>query len=258
MRPETAQLHAALLTQPGLEAIDESFAPFGMPFFLENDNELDYVIDKMTPFIRQRLTAKGFHLLHWGNAGWVQLFSKQPVRTLADLKKARLYTTEGFDKIVQWYKSNGFNPVPLAYNDIPAQLKTGVIDAAPAPPYGALALRFHLDAKHMLDLRVAPLVGATVVRTEVWSKLSEADRAEIEKIAADVEKTLHQQVPKLDATSIKEMEAAGLSVTKVDGAALTEFRTAAEKLTATMRGNMVPADIFDMAMKYRSEVRKTK
>jgi TRAP-type C4-dicarboxylate transport system substrate-binding protein len=110
----------------------------------------------------------------------------------------------------------------------------------------------------MLDLRVAPLVGATVVRTEVWSKLSEADRAEIEKIAADVEKTLHQQVPKLDATSIKEMEAAGLSVTKVDGAALTEFRTAAEKLTATMRGNMVPADIFDMAMKYRSEVRKTK
>ena len=65
--------------------------------------------------------------------------------------------------MVQWYKTNGFHPVALSANDIPAQLKlgTGLIDAAPSPPYLALTLQIFRDAKYMLDLHVAPLVGAT-------------------------------------------------------------------------------------------------
>ena len=93
----------------------------------------------MTPLIRQRLAPKGYHLLHWGHAGWIQLFSKQPVKTLGDLKKSRLYTTEGNDRMAS-DQIPRLRPGCAVVSRHTSQLKTGVIDAVPAPPYGALAL----------------------------------------------------------------------------------------------------------------------
>ena len=69
---------------------------------------------KVTPMLSQKLEAKKFHLINWGNGGWVRLFSKKPIRTVAELQAANLYTTEGNPKAVQWYAQNGFHAVPLS------------------------------------------------------------------------------------------------------------------------------------------------
>ncbi|HWB15626.1 MAG TPA: TRAP transporter substrate-binding protein DctP, partial [Vicinamibacterales bacterium] len=123
MRPGVDQLQANLLMVAGLSQIDDAFNVFGMPFFFQNDAEATDVQQKLTPILEQRLEAKGFHLLAWGSGGWVQLFSKKPLRTLDDVKQAKLYTSQGDDRMVEWYKNNGFHPVALSANDIPAQLK---------------------------------------------------------------------------------------------------------------------------------------
>src|SRR5262245_66303562 len=70
-------LQASFLSNVGLAELDEAFSVFGMPFFLETPEEETAVEKKLTPVIEQRLNAKGFHLLCWGNAGWVQVFSKK-------------------------------------------------------------------------------------------------------------------------------------------------------------------------------------
>jgi len=62
----------------------------------------------------------------------------------------------------------------------------------------------------------------------------------------------------VDADSIAAMEKRGLKVQKLTPAAAAEFRAAADTLTATMRGGMVPADVFDAAMAARTAFRKTK
>ena len=110
MRPEVDQLNASLLTSPGLAYIDDGFNVFGIPFFFASDAEARYVREKLTPVLSKRLEAKGFQLIHWGNAGWVQLFSKTPIKTLADVKKVKLFTSEGDDRMKQWYSANGFTP----------------------------------------------------------------------------------------------------------------------------------------------------
>ena len=110
MRPGVDQLQANLLMLPGLSSIDDAFNVFGMPFFFESDAEGQHVLEKLTPVLEKRLEAKGFKLLAWGSAGWVQLFSKKPIQTLADVKSAKLFTSQGDDKMVQWYKDNGFTP----------------------------------------------------------------------------------------------------------------------------------------------------
>jgi TRAP-type C4-dicarboxylate transport system substrate-binding protein len=243
-------LQAATLMVAGLGEIDEAFNIFGVPFFFETDAELAHVQRKLTPLIQQRLQAKRYHLINWGNAGWVQLFSKTPIRTLADVKQAKLYTTEGNPKMVQWYTANGFHAVPLSAGEIPKQLKlpSGAINAAPMPPVYAVALQIFKDAPHMLDIRLAPLVGATIMTDAAWNKISPDDRTKVLAAAAAMEREISTQAPGLDAKSISAMTAAGLQIVKLDAKAIAEFRSAAERLGVTQRG--------DLAVRERDAFRK--
>jgi TRAP-type C4-dicarboxylate transport system substrate-binding protein len=260
MRPPASQLQGALLLLPGLAEIDESFNVFGMPFFLQSDDEMMAVLQKLEPVLSKKLEAKGFHVIQWGTAGWVQLFSKKPIKTLADLKQAKLYTTEGDDRMVQWYKSNGFQPVPLNFNDIPAQLKlrTGMIDAAPSPPQGALLLQFFRDAPYMLQLRVGPLIGATVITDKAWTSISPEDQKKMLDAAQAMEKQIMADAPKVDADSIAAMKSRGLTVTELDPKAAADFHAAAEQMLKTMRASMIPADVYDLAVQERDAFRKSK
>jgi TRAP-type C4-dicarboxylate transport system substrate-binding protein len=252
-------LQAATLTAGGLAEIDDAFNVFGIPFFFQSDAELVYVQEKLTAMLSQRLEAKKFHLINWGHAGWVQIFSKNPIRSLEDLKRAKLYTSEGSPKSVQWYTNNGFHVVPLAPGEIPKQLKlpTGAVDAAPSPPVFALTLQFFRDAPHMLEIRVAPLTSATIMTASAWNKISADDRAKMLPAAKDMETESTAQAPALDAKAIAEMKGAGLQVIALDPSALAAFRKTADSLLATQRGNIVPADVFDAAMDARSAYRKS-
>jgi TRAP-type transport system periplasmic protein len=259
MRPGVDQLQANLLMLSGLSTIDDAFNVFGIPFFFQSDEEGLYVLEKLTPMLEKRLDAKGYKLLAWGSAGWVQLFSKKPMTTLAEIKAAKLYTSQGNERMVQWYKANGFNPVALNANDIPAQLKltTGMIDAAPSPPYPALLLQIFRDAKYMIDVRLAPLYGAVVLTNEAWNKIEPNDRPIVVAAAKNAEKRLLGDAPKLDADSINTMKSRGLTVTAVDPKNVASFRAEAEAFVKTMRGQMVPADVYDAAVRERDAFRKT-
>lgn len=259
MRPGIETLQASFLTAAGLAELDDAFNAFVMPFFFENDAEEMAVEKALTPVLDQRLQAKGFHLLAWGTGGWVQVFSKKPLRSLADVKGAKLFTSKGSDKWVQWYVANGFHPVALLPADIPAQLKlsTGLIDTAPNPPYLALNLQIFRDAKYMLDLHIAPLVGAMIMSNTAWNKISAEDKPKVTAAAQALEKRVRGEAPGQDAESVKQMVARGLQVTTLDPKAAAEFRNAATTLNQSMRGAMVPAEIYDMAVKERDAVRKS-
>ena len=250
-------LQMATLQAGGLAEIDEAFNVFGIPFFFQSDEELAAVQQALTPIIERRLAVKKFRLVHWGNAGWVQVFSKEAIRNLDDLKHAKLYTGDGTPKMVQWYTSNGFHVVPLPAAEIPKQLKlpTGAIDAAPSPPVLALTLQFFRDAPYMLDVRVAPLTGATIVTEAAWNKISPADRTAMLDTAKQVEAQIQKDAPGLDAKAVTEMKGAGLQVIALDEGVLAEFRRVAESLLSSQRGNMVPADVFDAAVNARDVYR---
>jgi TRAP-type C4-dicarboxylate transport system substrate-binding protein len=245
----------------GLAELDDAFNVFAIPFFFESDAELAHVQQKLTPLLKEKLAAKKLHLINWGNGGWVRMFSKNPVRTVAELKAAKLYTTEGDDRYVRWYAANGFNAVPLAPGEIAKQLKlpTGAINAAPMPPVYAAALQVFRDAPYMLDLPVAPLVGATVMTDTAWQKISPADREKMLEVARQMEKQIAERAPGLDAESIDEMKKTGaLKPVALDVKDTAEFRATVDKLTNSQRGVLVPADVFDLAVKERDAFRKAK
>jgi TRAP-type transport system periplasmic protein len=260
MRPGVEQVHGGLLLITGLAEIDQAFNVFGMPFFFESDAEAIHVRTKLTPVLEKRLDAKGFKLLAWGSGGWVQLFSKIPIKTLDEVKKAKLYTSQGDDKMFQWYRTNGFNPVALSENDIVPQLKlgTGMINAMPMPPYPAMVLQVFRDAKYMLDVRLAPLLGGIIVSNTAWNRVSADDRTKLMAAAKAFEDRMNKEAPAQDDTSVQTMVTRGLTVTKLDPKAAAEFKAAAARLLDSARGTMVPEDVFNQAIQERDAFRKTK
>lgn len=260
MRPGFEKYHAAYMSNVGLADMDEAFNVLGMPFFLESDEEERAVKKAVTPLLEQRLQAKRLHFLSWGTGGWVQLFSKKPLTTLADVKNAKLFTSKGATKWVHWYVKNGFHPVELVPASIPEQLKlpTGLIDTAGYVPYLASTLQVFRDAKYMLDAHIAPLSGALIMSNAAWDRISPEDRVKVTAAARALEDRVHAEAPKQDADSVASMQTRGLKVTKLDPKAAAEFRAAANTLVATMRGEMVPADVFDVALRARDAARKAK
>lgn len=260
MRPGIDTLQAGLFTASGLAELDPGFNALSMPFFFESDEEEIAVQNKIAPILDQRLQAKGYRILNWGTGGWVQMFSKKPLKNLEDVKAAKLFTSKGDDRTVQFYASNGFHPVALLPSDIPAQLKlsTGLIDTAPYPPYMALTLQIFRDAKYMLDIHAAPFIGATIISNDAWNKISADDQAKVVAAARAMEQRIRTDAPKQDADSIAAMQARGLQVIKMDAKASADFRAASTKFLASMRGNMVPADIYDLALATRDAFRKAK
>jgi TRAP-type transport system periplasmic protein len=246
-------LQAASLTGVGLGSIDASFNVFNVPFFFESYDELNAVTEALTPLIAKRVESKGFVLINWGHGGWTQVFTKKPVKTVDDLKKTRIWTSSGNDRMVQWFKSNGFEPRAMAMTDIMTGLTTGMVDAVPTTPLAALLFQWYKQTPNMLDIGLAPVVGATIVTRKAWNAIPAADKPKLLASAAGVQKRLQDDVPKQEAASIAEMTRRGLVVTKASGA---EWRTEADLLATTMRGEMVPKDMFDLALKARDAYRK--
>ena len=125
---------AAALSAIGLSRLDDAFNVFSMPFFLSSYAELEHMTAALAPVLRERLEQKGLVFLAWGHVGWAHLFSTVPVKTVDDLKRIRLFTAAGNDRMLQFYQSNGFQPRALAATDILTGLTSGMIDGLPAPP----------------------------------------------------------------------------------------------------------------------------
>jgi len=246
-------LQAAAFTAVGLGSIDASFNVFDVPFFFESYDELNYVTEKLTPTIRKRVEAKGFVLLNWGHGGWTQVFTKRPVESVADLKSIKLFTSAGNDRMVQWFKANGFQPRAMAMTDIMTGLTTGMIEGLPTPPLAALLFQWYRQTPYMLDIGLAPVIGASVITRKAWNTVPEAYRPKLLEAASAVDKRLQADVPKQDQAAVAEMLKRGLTVTKASG---PEWRAQIDSLAKTMRGEMVPPDIFDLATKERDAFRK--
>ena len=137
-------------------------------------------------------------------------------------------------------------------------LNTGLINAHPSPPYVALLFRWYDKTPFMLDVPLAPVLGITVVAERTWDLISPQDQRALRASAKRLEQELLQDVPAQERESIEQMKQRGLTVVELDDAAEASFREVADELTASWRGNMIPADVYDLAVRERNSFRASR
>ncbi len=248
------QLHAGTLTVSGLIDIDPAFEALAIPLFYESYDEFFHVLRAVEPEMRRRAQAKGYELIQWGHAGWVHVFSTEPISRVEDLRRLKLFVAAGDGKMLQWWKGEGFRPVALSMTDIMTGLQTGLIDVLPTTPLAALSLQWFRQTPHMLDLGLAPLVGATVVSTRVWDRLSAEDQRAMRAAALEMQQQLERDIPVQDRTAVAEMAKRGLQIHPVADDA--PWRRLASEFEKSLRGLRIPAEAFDLVLAARDAYRR--
>lgn len=250
------QFQAAALTFNGIAYIDPSVNAFAIPMLYDNYEQLDKVRDIVEAEIRRRIEANGFILLAWADVGWIRFFSTEPMRTPEELKKMKIFTWAGDEVALRMWKNAGYRAVPLQPVDILTGLQTGLINAFSSPPFGALSSQWFGIADHMLDLPFAPFTGGFVLDKKTWNKIPEEYKPDLIAAAEKVAKKIKDELRHEDQAFIDAMVEHGLTVHPADAEIKTLWRETARTFYGDLRGDFVPADIFDRVVFLSDSIRR--
>ncbi len=252
----TGNLHAGLLTAAGLSQVEQGVVALqSMPMAFRSLEEVDYVTEKMRGMLEGRMRSKGFVVLFWSDSGWVRFFCKQPVVVPDDMRKMKVFSWAGGKGEFEAWKAGGFNPVSLEPTEIFSGMGTGMINAAPMPPFFALATQVDSVAPHMLELNWAPLVGALLIRSETWEKIAPESRDELLKIAQEIGKEIKNRGRLEGQESVVAMQKRKLTVHPVSPATQALWEEAARQIQDKVRGPIVPVELYDAVHAHLKEFR---
>ncbi|MDH3287422.1 MAG: TRAP transporter substrate-binding protein DctP [Betaproteobacteria bacterium] len=245
-RMRVGQLNASMVSIVGLSQIDKAVGVLQfMPLIFRTWEEVDYVREKLRPELEERLRAKGFTVLFWGEGGWVQFFSNEPRMMPEDYKSAKIFAWAGNNAQVDIMKSLGYRPVVMELTDILPSLQTGMIDTVPAAPLWALAAQFDRTAPYMLRINWVPIVGAVIMTTKTLDAMSPAARAALLAAGEEAGEKLRQHRNKQDEDIVRALESRGLKVLTLTPEVERAWQELARRAWPGVRGGMVPADMFD-------------
>ena len=249
-------LDAGVLTSAGMADVDRAILALQLPMGYRSYEEINAVLEKMSPQLEKIYADKGFVVLAWADAGWVHFFTKAPVRVPDDLKALKLFAWAGDDFAVDLWKSAGFNPVPLPATEISTALQTGLVSALPTTAQAAVLLQWYTHARYMTDVNWALLLGGIVISKAAWEKLPAELRPALLKAAREAGEAARAESRTMAASGVEAMEKRGLTVVHLDAEAERAWLRAAEAAYPSLRGKFVPAPLFDEALRLRDEYRK--
>ena len=249
------QLHAAALTGAGLTKIAQEVQALQMPMMLRSDGELDFVREHVSDRLETALEAKGFKVLNWVDAGWVYFFTQNPVVRPADLKGQKLFAWVGETAHIEAWRDAGYQPVPLPATEIHTALSSGLITAVPTTPVAALAFQWFGLAKHMTDVKWAPLVGATVISTKAWDRIPEDLRSRLGESARKIGGHAQSTIRELGPKAVEVMKTHGLEVHSVPPGVVASWEAGARQGYPKLISKIVPAELVAEVERLRDEYR---
>jgi len=172
-----------------------------------------------------------------------------------DLRKLKVFSGADSAAAYDLWKVSGFSPVSLETTGIPQGLLSGTISAVPTAPIFALAAQFDSQAKYMLELNWGPVVGAAVVRKKTWDRVPADMRDKLLKIAAETGRQVTASGRAESETAVAAMVRRGLIVHKATPTEAAEWCAVIDKVQESIRGRIVPADLFDEAQRLVKDYR---
>ncbi len=249
------QMQAAIFTGMGMSYISPDVFSLSLPFLVRNDSELDYIMKKSTPHLDKLIANKGFTVVVWSKAGWINFFSTKPVVYPRDLKPLKLSVAEGDAELLQAWRVMGYNAIPLATNDLMTSLQNGMIEAFYSPPLVAASFQWFGIAKHMCSVKIAPLIGGIVINKKTWEEIPADIRPKLVKSAKQIVDELYTETNALEKNAINVMLKNGLKIHEVPEDGVLLWQKEAVKGYDAYVGKTFSKELLERLQGYLKEYR---
>ena len=242
------QLHAAGFTGVGLGEIVPATRLFELPFFFRSYAEVDAVHRELDGWFEEALRKKGYTLLGWSEVGFAHFFSKNPVTSVEDLSRQKVWMWEGDPLARAYFEAMGVRPIPLAVTDVLTSLQTGLVNAVYISPLGAVALQWFTKVRHISPVPMANVTGALVMKRNRFERLGDGFGALlIERTRARMHE-LRRLTREENGRAIRAMTKRGLTLSaRPSQAALAEMRRVGRVAREKLAGKLIPRELIERA-----------
>lgn len=233
------QLHGGIFTGKTLSDIAGDVRVIEIPFtFNQNHDKALKTLQALSPYFSGQMAKNKFQTLSMFEIGQIYLVSQKKVDSMGALKGVKIWSWEGDQLVTNMIDAMKFVSVPLALPDVLASLTTGIVEAAYAPPIGILALQWNSKIKYVIDFPISFSVGAFVVSTQAWSKVSPANQKIIMDISKKYEAEINSQNAKDNADAITAMKAQKIEFIKFPEAEVKVAQSYRKEIINRLKGKM--------------------
>jgi TRAP-type C4-dicarboxylate transport system substrate-binding protein len=251
-------LQGGVFTNMGMSKIERSVTALSIPFLFHSREEFNVVFDRLKPVFEKQLEEKGFRIIMWTLAGWVNFFAKDAIAHPDDLKKHKISVTDNDPELEQIWKKMGYQVVPGDIKDLMVSLQSGMVTSTYMPPLLAASGQYFAVMPHMLAPALAPLVGGLVFSDKAWASIPADLHAPLLAAVAEASRGLYDETMTLEADALKMMKENGLVVYDPPPDILAEWRAAAARAVNDLIGPVFSKEMYDQIVGYIQEYRKSR
>lgn len=251
------QLDMAVLTAIGMNKIVPETFVLSLPFLMDNDEEVQFMLDEIAPEFDSNFSEKGFEVLMWASTGWVRFFSRDKATTPDMLRRQKIAVDGNETEMMDAWKSLNFHVIPMGINDTLSGLQSGMIDAFYAPPMGAASYQWFALAKHMNEMPVSPLLGGIVISKRTWNRIPSRYHEQLKQSVVNINSKFNQYSEEMNDEAIKVMLANGLQIDSITDRDKIEWVNLFDEDYSSMvgPGRLIPSATLNMVKARLGEFR---
>lgn len=216
-------IDGGLIGGGSFQSIEPKFGIEALPYAWKDHqaayNAMDGEIGEMLLGI---LESKGIKGLAWWENGFRNITnSKKPIVVPADMEGLKIRVTP--DKMrLDTFNTLGASPMPINFGELYTALQQGVVDAQENPLAIIYSSAFY-EVQKYLSLS-GHIWGSALlcVNSSVWNKLSDEDKATVEKLAMKWRDKEREQIMAQEQDFLKKLTEKGMEINEVDKAAFKE------------------------------------
>jgi TRAP-type C4-dicarboxylate transport system substrate-binding protein len=252
------QLQGGAFTAGGLGERYGGLNVYGIPLLFQSLDEIDAVRAVVDPELIKGLDQAGFVTFGFIEGGFAKLLSNEPIRTVDDLRRKKVWVPEGDAISFLAMETMGLSPTVLPVTDVLTGLQTGLIEVAFASPVAALVLQWHTKVKFMTELPISYSMGVFAIEKSVFSGLSAEDQQIVREVMQRYINQLDREARDDNRKAADVMARSGLQTVNVNAADVDGWRRTIEALFPKLRERSdIDVAAFDRSLALLADYRRT-
>lgn len=197
---------------------------YSLPLIFNGYPEMDYVRARMDKQLIAGLEQGGFVTFGLSEGGFAYLMSKEPIRSVDDLKSRKVWVPEGDLVTRTVFENMGVTPIPLPVADVYTGLQTGLIDTVGISPIGAIAFQWHTQVKYVVDTPLMYIFGMMAIDQGAFGRLQSQDQKVVREVMGQVFTDLNRQNRAANNNARQALRKQGLEFVEISSPNLNQLR----------------------------------
>jgi TRAP-type C4-dicarboxylate transport system substrate-binding protein len=222
----------------------------------QNREESTYVARKLDSTFVDEAHENGYAVMSVAGMGADVIFSNRPLRSFAELKKARLWRWDLDETANRFARQMGMSVVARPLDEAAPSFDRGELDGFVSIPPAALAFQWTTRARYVTDLKIGYLWGCVLIANRAFDKLTVEQQRLVHAASVKLALRWDDFGAAQDAALLGPLaRQQGLVVTPPSETLRIELFRAASELRNRIGGTLVAQTLLDRVMRLLADYR---